>query len=557
MSNKRNHNKPNRGNKHVPQDDLKKVQIDDEPAEHVVATDDTQRGSTGKFSRASGASADTNVMDDMLDDDEEDAPTPEDVPKDKEPEGTVEIKHDWSFDIDKDVPDNGFRLYMPSRSTNGTFDGYESALKVHLQPTNEKDIDWISDVHGGWKYNTTKELLVKALQHGKWGQEISTENEPITMNQGVLSDMSGKEISGERAMWRALSHTGSGNVIQVPLFHSGFWVTLSPPGDDEITDLHRSITTDKIKLGRYTNGAMFSNTATITNQRFFEFINKHIESSTIRFEDGTGGEVGDYILLNDLPILIWGMACAMHPDGHNYKRACSSTPDKCKTVHEGLLDLSKLMWMDDVPMNQWQRNMMSRRKSRSNPVANVKRYQSELRVGREKSYKIDHGFGRSTTFVLKSPTINSSIEHGNLWMDDIADGMKEALGKDPTLEARNKFIKDNALASYLRQYAHWVTKVDLGSNGYAEKITDIHAILGTFTNNDKLRATFLEKVVEYIDRSTIALIGIPSYHCPICGGEQHSGDSGEVKDIILPLDVHRTFFTMLGIRVERIRERAA
>ena len=69
----------------------------------------------------------------------------------------------------------------------------------------------------------------------------------------------GKKLTGEAAVIRIQSMIGLGGVVHIPLWHSGFWVTIKTPTDLQLIDLHEQTLQGKIEAGRNMFGLGFSN----------------------------------------------------------------------------------------------------------------------------------------------------------------------------------------------------------------------------------------------------------------------------------------------------------
>ena len=86
------------------------------------------------------------------------------------------------------------------------------------------------------------------------------------------------ELKGEIALLKVSKMLGLGDVISVPLPHSGIWVTIKPATERDLIDFYNSLFREKIMLGRTTFGLTLSNFSVHINDRLFDFILKHIQS---------------------------------------------------------------------------------------------------------------------------------------------------------------------------------------------------------------------------------------------------------------------------------------
>ena len=80
-------------------------------------------------------------------------------------------------------------------------------------------------------------------------------------------------------------------------------------------------------------------------------------------------------------------------------------------------------------------------------------------------------------------------------------------------------------------------------------------IMNRISSQDDIRNEIIEAVRNYIDHTSLTVIGIPTYKCPACGGENKVEGTQESFEGIIPLDVYNTFFLLLVQAVGRIISR--
>lgn len=383
-------------------------------------------------------------------------------------------------------------------------------------------------------------------------QQVQSSTSPLMGYEPKFKKKEGVKYSGESARNLIRSAMKLGTVFAVPLWHSGFWITLRSPTEGQLLELYRKITQEKSTLGRSTYGLMFSNMSSYTNKAILDFIvDNYYETS---LELGDNDNIRDFIQLPDLSLLIWGLACATWPNGFQYNRACITDVDKCKHVISEKLNLSRLLWTDTTSLTAWQIQHMTNRQRGSVNQEAVKKYRNEFLRGNNQKVQVTEDL----SFILKMPTAKEHIDSGYRWVTQIEEDYGRAMTIDS--EDRNDYLLKHAQATSMRQYAHCVHSIVVGEDEI-DGVEEIEAALNDLTARDDLRDDFMQKVGKFLDDSVVSFVGIPTYTCPACGGHQrHAKVEGEDKSNVkypelIPLDVAQTFFPLLSQRFFKISNR--
>lgn len=438
-------------------------------------------------------------------------------------------------------------VFLPS----GTIANTRTALKDVPQITlgnDPKSQEWMSTLNGG---------LASLVYAG--GMQSTVEREGASFEQSVKGPVGnlagnsprftvkeGEKYVGERARLRIRSALNLGTVFHVPLWHSGFWLALKSPSEGNLLELYRKIDAEKVSLGRTTYGLMFSNGTSYTTRLLLDFVVDHIYESTFSLKDGD--DIRNYIRIPDLPLLIWGMACATWPNGFQYQRSCIADPEKCKHVIQEKLNLSKLLWTDTTALTERQVKHMSNRQRHTVDAESVKRYVDEFIVGQDRKVEISD----QLSVILRIPTAVEHIDAGYRWINTIEENYGRSMSQSE--ETRDEYLLKQGKATTMRQYAHLVQGIEVNGVLYDEQEV-IEDTLNDLTADDTIRNTFMEKAMRYLDDSVVSLIAIPTYKCPSCGKEQPSKKDGTRFPSLLPMDVNQTFFTLLVQRLRKIEAR--
>lgn len=361
----------------------------------------------------------------------------------------------------------------------------------------------------------------------------------------------GAPLVGEEALQYMQTMLGAGQLIRFPLWHSGIWVNMKAPTEAQLLELDRRIANEKIALGRATNGLAYSNMSVYHNSFLFNF------ALSMVFDCSISGYTTDIlkrkIKITDLPQLLWGLLCTIYPNGYRYHRPCVNDPSVCTHVVEALLDISKLSWTDNAALTQAQRNLMVRKTSKFTDIE-LSNYESQHGYATKNTVVLKDLGGNKTVVELRVPTLADYEASGFSWVEGIVASTDQAFGSQMGGEERDDYILDQARATALRQYAHWIERITF--NGGEQTIEDrntLETLIGQLTGQQDVFENFMEGVRKFINDATISQIAIPSYKCPACQKDQHNAEESKHPHLI-PLDIGTVFFILLGQRTTLLLE---
>lgn len=461
--------------------------------------------------------------------------------------------------FDMNMPENlerGDEISLPSQFDRETREVLQNLPNINLLGS-VKSRDWAETVADGITYCTDQEVFVPTLEDEKseFTQRMVHNNASLIADVPRHRAIQNEDLKGERALIRLTTHLGLGTLFQVPLWHSGFWITFKPPTDSELVELNRIMTSDKIEFGRHTYGLAFSNPTSYTTDRLVGFALAHLYDTTCKVEDINLQNIRDHISAQDIPSLIWGFICTMYPRGFKYRRACVADPEKCNFILEETLNVSKLQWTNSLSLTDWQRTHMATRQPKSKDLASIVRYKEELSRMQPRTITLNEGMDSEIRMTLKTPSVREFVDAGHRWIANIVSTVDRALTDSSTPEERNALIVQHGQATAMRNYSHWVSSIELSSNTITDRET-IDNNLNMISSDDRIREEYTAAIIKFINESTISVIGIPVFSCPSCGKENHAANLN-VKGLknIIPLDVLQVFFGLFTQRLERIAER--
>lgn len=375
----------------------------------------------------------------------------------------------------------------------------------------------------------------------QWMQYLKTDAGRFGFNVPRVAEDGVGMYRGTDAMLRVRSIMGLGGVVSVPLFHSGFWITLAAPSESSLIELFRRISDDKVALGRQSIGLVFSNEQSYLSSWLIDFCLEHMRETSLKTEDHT--VIRSLMKAQDQQVLLWALACLIWPRGFNYGRALTTKEgiQNNETV-TARINVSKLLWVDNNFMTVNQKKHMARRSRGSVTEEQVLEYQKEFSLSEGRLMKIND----QLALRLVQPTISQYVQDGEIWISNIVRMVDTTFTQaTPGDDERNRMIDLHAKAARLRKYGSWVGAVVFtepdGTTTYDN--TEQTVIDETLEMLSSLpQAADVEKAIgAFIDDTTMALIAIP---------ETSGRDTGIPRyPHLIPVDVVNTFFTLLAQKI--------
>ncbi len=368
-------------------------------------------------------------------------------------------------------------------------------------------------------------------------------------------DIKERTVSGERGLIHLASHIGQGSVYQQGLYHSGFWITFKPPGDDQIIELNRIIGSDKIELGRETYGAVFANTSVYTMKRLVNFAMANLYNHSVQIDKNDKINLIDLVSVHDYFPLLQGLAATIYPRGLMYESSCVKDPSKCTHVTKDLLNLAKVLVVDKSALTDAQKQHMTKRAPGSMSVASVKKYQEELTKLGDRKITIPTNIGTTVSFTLTIPNLPSAMKIGTEWIDGIVNHVEELAGSGVSKDDKEELFARYSLSSYLNRYAHFIKSLSFGIFEECTDPEDIKRYLPQLSSDDSIRTNLDKEIKKFINDTTISVVGIPLYDCENCGEPQTNEVVYPRHQNIIPLDVPNVFFQLASRRLKTILRR--
>lgn len=381
----------------------------------------------------------------------------------------------------------------------------------------------------------------------RWGQYVEHEGVKLRPARVKLADAQedGERLTGERAARRVRALTTPGAVVQIPLWHSGLWLSIKAPKLTAYVELERRIALEKVTLGRETRGAAFSNDGVYIHNHLVDFLLAHTFDTNL--ENWTPDIVKAIISYHDIQHIAWAMQLVMYPNGFPYSNSCTNDPAKCTHTTREVINLARLQWIDRSKLTEKQRKHMRLRNRRFKLDA-FETYRDEFAAIKTTTVVIDNNM----SLVLTVPSVHDHIESGVRWVDGIVEMTEAAFGVELRGNARQEYIRKQARALRIRNYAHWITSVVINTPSGQQIIDDpdsLDGICDDWSSEKEVAEKIIDAIVEYAHDTCIAVIGIPNYPCPSCGA-WHLTEGSPTKTII-PVDAVSVFFSLQQFKIEQ------
>jgi len=176
--------------------------------------------------------------------------------------------------------------------------------------------------------------------------------------------------------------TGIGGPIHIPLYHSGFWVTIKPLVSEEIVNLEFEIISELKRVGKLTNTLIFSHYNVIFAEIIFKYFKRKVIDTSVDMGDN---ELEDLVSVNDLYVIALNLAKGIFPNGFNAIIPCKNNlvlnENKLPTCNVKIskhLDLTELFYVNTELLTEEQLIIMAKKTPRSVTIEEVIAYQEDL-----------------------------------------------------------------------------------------------------------------------------------------------------------------------------------
>ncbi|AEH03498.1 hypothetical protein AVT69_gp073 [Pseudomonas phage PhiPA3] len=421
-----------------------------------------------------------------------------------------------------------------------------------------KDATWMETLIGGMANLQLGDVPVRATERtgsewrqgvlpvgGEQGQELRSGRPSQKLNKD-------RRASKEEMLAYLARKSGNGGFYDTFLPHSGIWLRLRAPTLAEIVSLLTEMASVKLRLGAESKGMAFSNASAIMLDAITTLALSCVVSSNHKYVSPSDLEA--VLSIYDEVLLHHGLAAAMYPDGFQYAVPCVANPNTCSHVERFKLNMSSIVWFDNLVFTQEQRKHLAKRFQPSTDEE-FEAYRKDFTVTQKKVF----WFG-DIGLRLAVPTIEKRRASGGQWMQALIDMTQGAFNEQPHGQQRQRYIDNLAQATTALQYAHWVDGIYEREDEYEDFedqfVTDDPEVIVPYLRDNlatsaEVADSFFKAVHEYVNSSVIGIVALPSYDCPACKGEQGKTHSERFPHLV-PIDMVGVFFTLARQKVSHL-----
>ena len=422
----------------------------------------------------------------------------------------------------------------------------------------KKDLAAIAVYAGGASETLDRGFYVKPINQSnrEWVNKLIYGNKELVSHELALSSKATGNISGEAAIAKLYGAMGLGGYRQIPLWHSGIWVSLRTPTDAEMINLEYALAESEIALGRSTNELIYSNYDAIFTRIVTEFALDCIQTSTLKVTNKS--DLLKYIKPQDKHALALGIIQVSYNKGFDIVRTCVNTgviengKPKCTNRVKALINPSNMLRVDRSQLTAEHLKHMSKRTPDSTDVDDVLEYQRTLEANRPEVVSINNEYGERVISVeFSMPSLLDTITSGEEWVQNVISASQKMFTEDMTPEVRNMHVEQRSKAVLQTVYSHFVSKITYDDGTTVTDRDTINKLLLAMGHNKTIYTNIMEETMRYIDKHVMAIVAIQNYVCPACKQEQTTGGSGPFKEFI-PVNPFAVFFDLSAFRVEEI-----
>lgn len=409
--------------------------------------------------------------------------------------------------------------------------------------------DTASRVAVGSRYmNVPKGVYADSLDKNEFDNSVSYGDKNIGLRTVELGD----KVDSKTAVARFTKFIDAGEIIQVPLWHSGFWVTIKPFKQKDFINLEQEVGENHVSLGRETTSLIYSNYGVIVNRIICNFIARHITEYTVKLPDTEN--VFDYINIQDLNVLILAILSTVFPKGLEYTKACSNNLKStdgvkaCNNILHAKLDPKKLLFVNRQALSKDMLDHMAMRRPNSVSLDAVKEYQRKIKELQPMKISILDG---KVDVVVENPSVNKYIDVGEKWVEAVIKETEDLLTENADLTAKNSRIEKMVSTMLLGIYNSYVKAIISHEPSGDITYTDpevLDSMLDRLSEVDETVKPFMDKMNEFITASAIAVVATPAYECPECkkSDKEITTKLKSGFENLVPLNMTYLFFDLGG-----------
>ena len=348
--------------------------------------------------------------------------------------------------------------------------------------------------------------------------------------------------SQARAILRRISNLGAN--IRIVLPKSCIYLEITSPGDDAMITFDYKMMTERSRLGLSTNGLLLSAASGTFTRDLVELALEHVVSTNV---SNLGTDKVKALLERidplDYSLIINGLMAAKYPNGYPWFLACVGP--NCGHKEPVKLNFGRTQRIDFSALSDEQLKMLST-KWRSITDEEIAKYKAMFRLSDKSIYQ----FNDKVKIHLGSGSLLGYVDGAHALKEVIEATQVKSLANYATEAQREAYINSQVQARAMRNYGHFVTKIVMEVGDDELEITDPETIvdaLDDLSGDVERAADFDAHVIDWIEENTIAIVGYPTFACPVCNHTTVTKKGERFRNFI-PLSIDRIFFTVTRLK---------
>lgn len=390
--------------------------------------------------------------------------------------------------------------------------------------------------------------IVQSVEHE--GEEIRMTPRSRIIGAGKAKDAVGFLI----AFNSAVRH---GREVSVPLWSSGFHVTVSNFEAEDVFRLIGKLKEVRDEVGIRTNGILYSIDDVHITTVIVDFILDHVvDSNLVGWEDRSLLE--ELLQVSDIGHLQAGALDAKYPNGYPLRQECSSIVNdvQCDYVTSSAAEgqIADLLFLRTAMTisNRFNNKKKSHMTKDSVTADEVRVYQSDLfqEVTADSTIGVYDLNGTTVKLYGQHPSYQLYKSEGMTWINDLTNLVSEAMDsfKGTAKERRTERLGliDLRIKQLTAQYmSSWVRRVGFrpadGKESFTDEREGVIKALATLSELGKGK-DIQKKAFEFQKTQLHTFNAIPNFTCPKCKQAQPTVDE-ELNLIPIPMTAY--FFAIL------------
>lgn len=346
-----------------------------------------------------------------------------------------------------------------------------------------------------------------------------------------------KVLTGDAALAAVISRTKG--VYRIPLYNSGFQISVKPPSLTDLDAFIREVNVDVQEFGRVLGSHYHLVFNIWIKRKLMDLVCDNIISSNFD-EFRSRSALMEAISLHDYETIAWAFCTMMYSDGINIGVYCTNPDCRHKDEHQ-FVDLARCCYINHDVLTKdalsWMLEGLTTNVTRT--IKDLEYYRTKVLKSGQKVITDKSG---DNNYTLEVPSMARYFAIGT----EVFNNIVETVHGEKNM---SKQELSNAITYNLyKMLTPWVAKLSMMDKGVTQFITsDSKAIMESLDVGYGETADIYGQFEEFIKDTRVAYFGAISLKCPVCGKVPNF-----TKDNMLLFDMEQVFFGLSYLRLGRI-----